>query len=181
MLGLLVKRKLDANKMANVFVNGLNEAVENGFADIQQMINEDNAFIINPGISQDFENPFLLILLAGNLKYLPDHFDKQDELTIRSKIIEKFALIFNMDKSDFERIVQKYESLISRVNHPSKNILYGMSKAIFHKFKLNSYQEDYFKNLNTPNPLFLKRMDEIILNFIWDWDEFFKRHKLNFN
>jgi len=67
------------------------------------------------------------------------------------------------------------------VNHPSKNTLYGMSKAVFHKFHLNDYQESYFKNMRTPNPLFLKRMDDVLNNFLWDWEEFFKRHKLHLN
>ena len=45
-----------------------------------------------------------------------------------------------------------------------------MSKAIFHKYNLNDFQEDYFKNMKAPNPLFLKRLDEIVSHFIWDWD-----------
>ena len=53
-----------------------------------------------------------------------------------------------------------------------------MSKAVFYKCDLNQYQESYFKTMNTPNPLFLKRLDELIINFIWDWDVFLKKFKL---
>jgi hypothetical protein len=35
--------------------------------------------------------------------------------------------------------------------------------------------------MHTPNPLFLKRMDEMMSNFLWDWDQFFKKHKFNLN
>jgi hypothetical protein len=53
-----------------------------------------------------------------------------------------------------------------------------MSKAIFHKYELYEYQDDYFKKMQAPNPLFLKRMDEIVSNFVWDWDAFFKKFRL---
>ena len=83
-----------------------------------------------------------------------------------------------MTDVSFENLVKDYKSFIARVNHPSKNMLYGMSKAIFHKYNLNDFQEDYFKRMQAPNPLFLKRMDEVMSNFIWDWDVFFKKYKL---
>ncbi len=178
MFGLLVKKKLDCNQLANVFVNSLNEAVESGFQDIADMINDDPAFIHAPGISKEFADSFLMIVLVGNLRYLDDHFDADDAKEIRHKILEKLAAVYDMSFADFEKIVHDHDSFISRVNHPSKNTLYGMSKALFHKFNLNQYQEVYFKSMKAPNPLFLKRMDEVMMNFLWDWDAFFKKHRL---
>ncbi|MCH2233003.1 MAG: hypothetical protein MK078_02035 [Crocinitomicaceae bacterium] len=179
MLGSLIKRKLDADKMANVFVNAFNEVIESGFDEVAEMINEDPAFIDCPQINKNYEDAFLMIVLAGNLRFFEDHFSKQEEIEIKQLIEHKFAAIYDMNAGDFDAILSEYDSFISRVNHPSKNTLYGMSKAVFHKFKLNNFQEEYFKNLNTPNPLFLKRMDDIITNFLWDWEQFFKKHKLN--
>jgi hypothetical protein len=181
MIGRLIKRKLDANRLANVFVNSLLEATENGFDEVSQMINEDTAFVTNPGISKVFAGNFLLIIVVGNLRFLDDYFEVDEAKEIHAHIIEKFARIYGVETPKFEALVKEYDKFISRVNHPSKNTLYGMSKAIFHKFDLNEHQETYFKSLSTPNPLFLKRMDEILINFLWDWDQFFKRHKLNFN
>ncbi|MBI3133786.1 MAG: hypothetical protein HYZ14_03840 [Bacteroidetes bacterium] len=178
MFGLLVKKKLDHNRLANVFVNSLNEAVESGFQDIADMINDDPAFVHHPGVNADFADGFLLIVMVGNLRYLDTHFEPEDAREIRSKIIEKVAAVYEMNTADFEKIVNEQDSFISRVNHPSKNTLYGMSKALFHKFNLNDYQEVYFKSMRAPNPLFLKRMDEIMLNYLWDWDAFFKKHRL---
>ena len=71
------------------------------------------------------------------------------------------------------------QSFIARVNYPSKNLVYGMSKAMFEKYKLNDFQDDYFRRMQAPNPLFLKRMDEVMANFIWNWDAFFKKYKMN--
>jgi len=180
MIGRLIKKKLDANKLANVFVNSLLEITENGFDDVKAMINDDSAFVTYPQLSSNAEDNFLLIVIVGNLRFLDAHFEAVEAKEIHSQIVRKFAAVFSMEEAAFEKIVQEYDSLISRVNHPSKNTLYGMSKAVFHKFKLNEFQEDYFKNMTTPNPLFLKRMDEIMMNFLWDWDEFFKKHKMNF-
>lgn len=178
MFGSLVKKKLDHNRLANVFVNSLNEAVESGFQDIADMINEDPAFVHEPGINSDFADSFLMIVMVGNLRYLDSHFEAEDAREIRSKIIEKMAAVYEMSLADFEKVVNEHDSFISRVNHPSKNTLYGMSKALFHKFNLNTYQEIYFKSMRSPNPLFLKRMDEIMMRFLWDWDAFFKKHRL---
>jgi hypothetical protein len=179
MLGRLIKRKLNADKLANVFVNALIEATEQGFADVSELINEDAAFICNPNITPDKNNQFLLIVIVGNLRFLDQYFDAYESKEIRSHIIQKFSLIFDMDEYEFEKMLTELDQFISRVNHPSKNTLYGMSKAVFHKFQLNEYQEAYFKSMSTPNPLFLKRMDDILTNFIWDWDEFFKKYRLS--
>jgi len=181
MFGLLTKKKIDTNQLANVFVNSLIEVIENGFNDVSEMINEDPAFVYHPGINKEFSDNFLLIVVVGNLKYLDSHFGAGEAKEIRAKIIEKCAQIYEMDLREFEKIVNEHDSFISRVNHPSKNTLYGMSKAVFHKFKLNQYQESYFKSMKAPNPLFLKRMDEIMTNFLWDWDAFFKKHRVSLN
>ena len=181
MLGRLIKRKLDTDKMANVFVNSLFEATEKGFEDVRYMINEDSAFIENPGVSDTALDKFLLIIVVGNLRFLEDHFEADEAREVHQLIIEKLAAVYDMPSSNFEQLIKEYDQFISRVNHPSKNTLYGMSKAVFHKFDLNRYQESYFKNMRTPNPLFLKRMDEILINFLWDWEAFFNRHKVNFS
>jgi hypothetical protein len=84
-----------------------------------------------------------------------------------------------MDINAFKNLIREYQSFITRVNHPSKNWIYGMSKAIFDKYTLYNFQDEYFKRMQAPNPLFLKRMDEVVENFVWDWDAFFKKYKLD--
>ncbi len=181
MLKMLVKRKLDANQLANVFVNSLFGVIENGFTDVSEMINEDSAFVSNPGVEQKEYDSFLLIVVVGNLRFLKEHFEASEAAEIKWLIIDKLANIYDMDSREFEKIIQDYDSFLSKVNHPSKNTLYAMSKAVFHKLHLNDHQESYFKSMKTPNPLFLKRMDEVMINFLWDWDVFFKKHRMNLN
>lgn len=181
MLGNLIKRKIDGERLANVFVNSILQISECGFEDIKEMIAEDAAFVFLPKVEQKHADRFLLIIITANMSRLSEYFEVDEVIEIRKKIIEKFANIFGVTYRDFEDMIDKTDSFISAVNHPSKNLLYGMSKAVFHKFDLNAYQEDYFKNMKTPNPLFLKRLDELMVNFLWDWDQFFKRHRFNLN
>jgi hypothetical protein len=181
MLGSLLKKKIDVNRFANVFVNSLVEATDAGFKDVSDMINEDTAFVSNPLISSDQADHFLMIVVAGNLKYLDARFQPEDSREIRTKIVQKLAEVYRLEPHKIEGIVKHYDDFISKVNHPSKNTLYGMSKALFHKLGLNEHQESYFKNLKTPNPLFLKRMDDMLSNFLWDWDEFFRKYRTSLN
>lgn len=181
MLSSLLKKKLDADRLANVFVNAIIEATETSFDDISGFINEDVAFVTNPGVDQNYSDQFLLIVVCGNLKFIDERFSSSEAAEIRKKIILKLAAVYEMDAGELEKVISDYSSFISRVNHPSKNTLYGMSKAVFHKFKLNEHQESYFKSMKTPNPLFLKRMDDLMTNFLWDWDEFFKKYRMNLN
>ena len=88
------------------------------------------------------------------------------------------AEAFDMKFPEMQNKLDEYASFISRVNHPSKNILYGMSKSIFFKFKLGQYQEEYFAQLNTPNPIFLKKIDILMENYVWDWKSIFEKTKL---
>ena len=75
MIGRLIKRRLDSEKLANVFVNSLLEITENSFPEVCAMIKDDNAFITTPELEQTASDNFLLIIIVGNLCYLDDHFE----------------------------------------------------------------------------------------------------------
>src|SRR5690606_35967860 len=122
---------------------------------------------------------FGMIVFVGNLSFLESAFDADQAARVESLIFEKLARVFEMEMQEFKCLVKDYKSLMSRLNHPSKNIVYGMSKCIFDKYALYNYQDEYFKRMQAPNALLLKRLDEVVENFIWDWDAFFKRYRLD--
>lgn len=179
MLSTILKRKLSDNQVANIFINAIFDTVDNGFKEVAQLINEDVAFVQSPQIAENENGEFGLIVIVGNLSFLESTFDAEQAGRVEKIIFEKLSKIYDMSELDFSSLIRDYQSFISRVNHPSKNMIYGMSKALFYKYKLNEYQDEYFKRMQAPNPLFLKRMDEVMGNFIWNWDAFFKRYKLN--
>ncbi|MCE2713390.1 MAG: hypothetical protein ACK46O_03290 [Flavobacteriia bacterium] len=179
MLGTILKRKLSDNQVANIFINAIFDTVDNGFKEVAQLINEDIAFVKSPSIDDKDNGEFGLIVIVGNLSFLESTFDSEQAGRVEKIIFDKLAKIYDMSEADFVKLIRDYQSFITRVNHPSKNMIYGMSKAVFHKYGLNECQDEYFRRMMAPNPLFLKRMDEVMTNFIWNWDAFFKKYKLN--
>ena len=179
MFNAIMKRKLTDNQVANIFINAIFDSVDSGWNEISSMINEDPAFVQSPNLNAKDSGEFGLIVITANLSFLESTFEADQAMRVERIIFQKLAKIYDMNELDFENLIRKYQSFISRVNHPSKNMIYGMSKAIFHKYRLNEFQDVYFKRMQAPNPLFLKRMDEVISNFIWNWDAFFKKYKLS--
>ena len=178
MFSTIIKKKLSDNQVANVFINAIFDSVDNGFKEVASIINEDTAFVKSPNIAENDNGEFGMICIVGNLSFLESTFDAEQAARVESIIFEKLAKIYDMEIGAFRNLIRDYQNFIMRVNHPSKNWIYGMSKAIFHKYKLNEFQDEYFKRMQAPNPLFLKRMDEIMVNFIWNWEAFSKKFKL---
>lgn len=178
MLSTLFKKKLSDEQLANVFINGILEVVDNGFDEIKSMIEEDPSFARNPNMEGATDDFFAMIVITANIKSLGLSFSSHQLNNIEPIIFKHFAEIFQMEESKFVSYFNEYSAFMKRVNHPSKVILYSMSKAFFYKYKLNEFQEDYFRTMDTPNPLFIKRLDGIMENFIWNWDAFFKRYKM---
>ena len=163
------KKKLKEDKLANIFVNSVLQTVDNGFSDIVGIINESPEFTSTPNIDENNDSKFLLIVLAANLKEVPKHLEAHQDNRVINMIITKLCGVFDVNFDKLEGTLREYQSYLSRVNHPSNNNLYAMSKAVFFKYDLGKYQEDYFKNMNAPNPLFLKRLDEAMKLFMFNW------------
>jgi hypothetical protein len=179
MLKSLFKKRISEDKLANTLVNSLVTAMDKGFPDIAELINNDQDFVINPNIQKDDYDKFLFILFVGNLDIMSKSIDKEYAESIEEKLIAKFSQVFGMEEETILRFVKEYSSYMGRINYPSKNVLYAMSKSVFYKYKLSQYQEAYFKDMNTPKPMFLKRLNDIVENFIWDWDYFLDKYKVD--
>jgi len=171
MLSFLTKKKISEAKLADVFVTSVLKLVDEGFPELAEMINNDPDFKFSPDIKADEADRFLLIVLAGNLERLPQHFHDYRDVRLMESIHNKLASALNVDAEKLKRAIAKYQSFFSKVNAPSKNTLYAMSKAVFFKYELNQYQDEYFRKMNAPNPLFLKRLDDVMACFLWDWSE----------
>jgi len=179
MFGTILRKKVSDDKLANVFINGIFNTVDRGFPVVAEFINEDQSFVASPNITATSSYEFALIVLVGNLSFLESAFEPEQADRVEALVFDKLAKVYEMTPAEFKSLIKDYRSLISRLNHPSKNMIYGMSKAVFDKYKLYNFQDEYFRRMQSPNPLFLKRMDEVVENFIWDWDAFFKRYKLD--
>ncbi|HTO38727.1 MAG TPA: hypothetical protein VL021_09910 [Brumimicrobium sp.] len=179
MLSTIFKKRFTDEQLSNVFVNGILEVIDQGFEEVKDLIVEDTAFIRVPDLSNATDGHFTMIVIVGNIKSLSVHFSPNQQKSLEPLIFERLADVFEMEVEEFKGYFEHYSSFMSKVNHPSKIVLYSMSKAIFYKYGLNQYQEDYFKSMDTPNPLFLKRLDAVMDHFLWNWEAFFKRYKLH--
>ncbi|MDF3026819.1 MAG: hypothetical protein K0S23_1126 [Fluviicola sp.] len=179
MLGTLLKKRLSDKQIANVFLNGIFEIVDNGFVEVVDLINEDLAFVSSPSIPVDRNGQFTMIVVVANISSLETTFETVQANRIEKIIFEQMGSLMGVSAADAEAKVREYQKFMQRINHPSKNMVYAMSKAVFQKYDLNDFQDEYFRRLQSPNPLFLKRMDQIMVNFLWDWDSFFKKYKID--
>lgn len=178
MLTIFGKKKLNDNQVANIFVNSIIESVEKGFPDIAGFINDCPEFVRCPKVDPQDYGRFLMVVIAGNFNYIPRHFNNGHDQEIIRRCVQKFSQVFEMESDSFARMIKDYKRYLNRVNMPSKNTIYSMSKGVFYKYNLNDFQEEYFKSLNTPNPIFLKYMDDIMKNYLWNWEEFSEKYKV---
>lgn len=178
MMSIFGKRKLSDNQVSNIFVNAILDSVEKGWPEVSAFISDSPEFVKSPELDPEDYGRFLMIVIAANFCYIPKHFEGGHDSCIIKLSVAKFAALFDMEVSDFAKKVKEYKGVLSRVNIPSNNTLYAMSKAVFFKYELNQYQEQYFQSLKTPNPIFLKNLDEIMKNFLWDWNAFQDKYKV---
>ena len=178
MFSFLTKKRISTAEVARAYCNTIVGAVEEGFDDIAELINNDPEFVDKPQLTQADFKDFLMVIIAGNFNLISTKVKNEEDLALKEEILLEYGEIFNLESNKIIGLIDTQISFIKRVNFPSKNILYGMSKAVFHKYKLSGFQEDYFKEVNNPNPLLLKRLDGIIENFIWDWDDYLKKYRL---
>ena len=109
------------------------------------------------------------IVLAGNLMDAPKRLPAGQDRRFVSFAISKFAAALGHSASELELEVVALQHEMDRINHPSKNTVYAMSKAIFHKYDLFRYQDPYFRSLKAPNPIVLKRLNQLMAFCLWDW------------
>lgn len=178
MLNIFGKRKIKADKMANILVNYIMEVTEKGYDGVEALIETSPEFVVKPEANPEGTKNFLLVVFVGNMSFVSRYFDQDVEDSIKDHCFSVLAQTFETEASNLKTLYKEYKSFMVKVNHPSKNMLYAMSKGLFHKLELNNYQEDFFKSQNVPNPMFIKKLDEVMAQTIFHWDEFLSKHKV---
>lgn len=178
MLDILFKKKLKEEKLAKFFTTSILNITHEGFDDIVDSIVTDSAFETVPVIDRNEIQPFIMIVIAGNLKFLSENFNDYQDVRLQDQIIRNLARELQADLGALKKEIGKYQNLISKINLPSKNTLYGMSKAVFDAYNLYPYQEEYFKNMKSFNPIFIKNLNHIMKLFIFDWVAYREKYKI---
>jgi len=178
MLTLFGKKKISEKQVANVFVNAIQVMIDEGFEDVAGLINDSPEFVTSPCISTEDSGSFTMIVLAGNIKMIPKYYDAGQDKRITEHVLEKFAELYEIDKMKLAQMVSDTRKFMSRKNHPSKNVVNGMARAVFCRYELNKHQEEYFKSMQSPNPIFIQRLKDALENFMWDWNAFKVKYKV---
>ena len=178
MLSIFGKKKITENNVANIVVNFIFKHIESGFPELIGIVESTPEFTSCPHIDEDDVQDFMMIVLVGNLNFIPIYFNTDQEKSLRNKVIEKFAAATEISVEDLHQKIKEYKEFMVRVNHPSKNMIYAMSKAFFRKYGLNDFQEEFFKTQKVPNPIFQKRLDTVMTTYIFNWEDFIGRYKM---
>jgi hypothetical protein len=172
------KKKISDETFANYFVSCSLQAADDSFSEVCELINFDPSFESSPNIKPEHFDKFLLVVIAGNLKLLPPDFDFSVHQKIEQLVIKKFAAIFDLKENTFYNLIKNLQADMERLNKPSKNVSLSMAQGLCFKYELYRFHEPYFRDKKVPNPVFLKRMHEVMKQFIFDWDTFLEKYKV---
>lgn len=178
MITLFGKKKLTEEKAAHIFVNGVQQLIDEGFEDVVGLINDSPEFLSQPNVTPEDSASFTVIVLAGNLQLIPRFFESGQDRRITEHILEKFADLYDLDKMRLAQMVSETRKLMMRKNHPSKSVTNAMARTIFSRYELNQFQEKYFRSLDSPNPILIQRLKEAMENFLWNWDILLEKYRV---
>ncbi len=175
---LIGKKKITEAGLSKALTSGTIQASEKAFKEVHAQIKTCPHFDIEPEISETYDAPFVLAVMTLNIARIPAYLDNGQDKRMAQEILHELA---DATSSDFRTVslqVKACKDLMKRVNLPSKTLYYGLAKYIFTIYGLNPYQQTYFKNLNSPNPLFLKELNQMLEPLVWDWEMILSEFKL---
>ncbi len=175
---LFGRKRITEEKLANAVVNAVFELTDQGYPTIVEELEDAPEFIARPAFGPGDDELFALIILAGNLLDAPKHLPAGQDRRFISHAISKFAAAMGVPASELELEVVALQHEMERINHPSKNTVYAMSKAVFHKYDLFRFQDPYFRQMKAPNPIILKRLNQLMQFCLWDWAQVLEGWKI---
>ena len=179
LLSWLSKRKLTDEQVANIFVNTSFETVEMGWPEVASLLNMMPEFEKPPELHSEDYGKFLMIIVAANLSHVPKHFANGLDRAIIKRCVAKFARALGVPKDKFANKIKEFKSFMKEVNKPSNNSTTAMTRAVIYKYGLIECQDAYFRDMNVPNPIIQKALRDLMVSFIWDWDEISDNYRID--
>ena len=179
LLSWLSKRKLTDEQVANIFVNTSFETVEAGWPEVASLLNMMPEFEKSPDLKSEDYGKFLMIVVAANLSHVPKYFANGVDRAIIKRCVAKFSRALGVPKDKFANKIKEFRSFMKEVNKPSKNTTTAMTRAVIYKYSLIDCQDAYFRDMNVPNPIIQKALRDLMVSFIWDWDEISDNYRVD--
>lgn len=175
---LIGRKKITEAALARALTSGTMQASEASFKEILSHIRTCPHFEKEPIISDGHDSPFILAIMTLNISRVSSFLDSGPDKRMAQELLHEFATATSSDFRTVSLMVKDCKDQMKRLNRPSKNVYYGLAKYIFHAYGLNKYQQDYFRNMSAPNPLFLKEMNSILEPLVWDWEMILNEFKI---
>ncbi|MCG9912385.1 MAG: hypothetical protein MH137_13915 [Flavobacteriales bacterium] len=177
--GLFGKKKIQKEKVVQIYVDTIFDVIERGFPEIVEFINNEKQFTKSPQLGKEDFEWFTYIIYGANVLNLYEHMDTETADDLKLLIIREVAERYTKrDQVVAEEIILEYEGFLRDLYGKTKNIVKTISLALFNKFELNNYQDEHYQRLNAPNPVFLKDLNEMMELFVWNWEDFFTKYKI---
>ena len=173
------KKKLKPEEVARMFVHATLDSVEDAWPDILGLLRETPHLERPPEIDDSEVGPFLLVVLAGNLDFIPRFFDGGADHALVEAIVSELSKQLELPSDQLADRISCTRDAMVKLNKPSKKTLSAMSRGLYLGYGLNEYQEEYFRSLNVPNPRFLMQMEEVLQHFLWDWTSFHEQYRVH--
>lgn len=175
---LIGKNRISEEKLATALVTRTLQTGELIFSEIAEYINECPHFDRSPELDSRNDVDFLITVFTCNITRIPNFLANKQDKRVAQWILRSLAEELEMDLRQLSTMIKDCKSVMKRLNHPSKNLVYAMPKAIFHLYGLNEFQQEYFRDLNSPNPLYLKEMNQMLDSLVWNWDKIKQEYKI---
>ena len=181
-LGLLSKKKkVNPSTAISIYVSLLENVILEGYIEIKDFINHNNNLEINPDLKDVDIDWFSNVVFLGNMNNLQGYFEEEEVSILRSLILDEIYKEIQGDEQHLavERFLD-YENYFNDLLVKHECAISAMAHAIFEKYNINDFQGDLFKRKNKPNPIFLNELKNLLSHFIWNWEEYLEKNKLNF-
>jgi hypothetical protein len=175
---LFGKKKMTEDKLSNVFVNAVLELTDQGFPMVAEELNESPEFEVSPDLDPADDARFAMVVLAGNLLEMERVVGPGLDKRLFSLSISKFAQAFDRTGTDMEDEIRALQGRMERINYPSKNTARAMSAVLFQEYELFCFQDIYFREQRSPNPIILKRINNLMGYFLWSWTEVLEQYRV---
>ena len=172
------KKRLKTEEVARLFVHATLDSVEDAWSDVAGLIRESPHFERPPHLDEGEAAPFLLVVLAGNLEFIPKFFEGGSEQALIQAILGELSKELGLPSDQIAGRIDQVRKRMVNSNRPSKKTLSAMARGVYLEYGLNDCQEEYFRSLNVPNPRFLMQMEEVLQHFLWDWTSFQDQYKM---
>ena len=174
------KDKVSVKDTANIFAVALNTVVNDGFPEIQNLLNKNKNLDKSPEISNEEIKWFRLIIFSGNLHLLSTKFEDHEALDLRNKIVDELILFLDEDAEISMDLFLNYEMYFNDILVKQVDPIETMAVAVFDKYNINDCQSELLKRKNEPNPVLFNELRKYLSHFIWNWDEFLEKCKITF-